>query len=67
MRSIHASQFLYHVWRYTNSKEINVFYYTNENSLLLEASTTNEICEKISTGEKKFTYLSENIKFKIHS
>ncbi|MEK3917720.1 hypothetical protein [Paenibacillus sp. FSL H7-0331] len=64
-RAIHSSQFTYNLWYYTSSVKLEVEYRDFENVPYLRASTTNEICEKIGSREKPFTYLAEFINLEL--
>jgi hypothetical protein len=62
-RGIHASQLVYPLWFISESKTSTVVYKTRDGKTFLKAQGTKEICEKIKSGEKKFEYLAEHIKF----
>ncbi len=64
-RAIHSSQFLYHLWTYTQSNEVRIEYRLLDGSSYFISSANGEVCRKISTNEKPIEYLAENATFKV--
>lgn len=62
-RAIHSSQFLYHLWLHTKSKNVAIEYRKISGAPYLISSTTNSVCEKICDGDEEISYLADKVKF----
>jgi hypothetical protein len=67
-RGIHASQVLNQLWLLTDSKFLEIKYFTNVNQLYLTSSIKGEIFEQMENDDKKdIHYFAKNVKFKIEN
>lgn len=62
-RAIHSSQFLYHLWLHTKSKNVSIEYRTMSGVPYLISSTINSVCEEIFDGNEEISYLADKVKF----
>lgn len=65
IRGLHSSQFIYQIWYFTDSKHITVEYRQKNNDPYIISSSTSDVCQAISSGQKEFTYLAEKVKFQL--
>jgi hypothetical protein len=67
-RGIHSSQLLNQLWLLTNSKYLEIRYFTNENDLFLTSSISGEIFEQMEQDdEKDIHYFAKNVNFKLEN
>ncbi len=67
-RGIHSSQLLNQLWLLTNSKYLEIRYFTNGKDLFLTSSINSEIFEQMANDDKKdIHYFAENVTFKLKS
>ncbi len=64
-RAIHSSQFLYHLWLHTKSKNVMIEYINYGDSPYLLSSTTQTVCEKICEGKEDISYMASQVKFEL--
>lgn len=64
-RAIHASQFVYQLWKVTKSSVLVIQYDTKSGSRSLITTAKSEDCEKVHSGEESFSYLSSVVDFEI--
>lgn len=65
-RALHASQFVYQLWKITKSNASIVKYGTKSGEKSLTAVAKAEDCERVFRGEKDFAYLMEVIEFEVN-
>jgi hypothetical protein len=67
-RGIHSSQLLNQLWLLTNSKYLEIKYFTNDSRQYLTSSIESEIFEQMEQDDNKGTsFFAENVKFKIET
>lgn len=62
-RGIHSSQFLVNLWLVTNKAELIVKYHKENGELFMISKCDGNTCDLISSKEKNFSYLAENVVF----
>jgi hypothetical protein len=67
-RGIHSSQLLNQLWLITDSKYLEIRYFTNEKELYLISSISSEIFEEMEKDDKKdIHYFAENVTFRLNN
>ncbi|PKP30511.1 MAG: hypothetical protein CVT99_12645 [Bacteroidetes bacterium HGW-Bacteroidetes-16] len=67
-RAIHSSQLLNQLWLLTNSKNLEIKYFTKDKMLYLTSSIKSDIFEQMTKDESKgIEYFAENVEFKIEN
>ncbi len=65
-RGIHSSQLLNRLWLLTDSKFLEIRYFTNEKDLFLTSSIRSDIFEQMEKDDKKdIHYFAENVTFEL--
>jgi hypothetical protein len=67
-RGIHSSQLLNQLWLITDSKYLEIRYFTNEKELHSTSSISSEIFEEMEKDDKKdIHYFAENVTFRLNN
>lgn len=65
-RMIHASQFVYPVWKNLKKQNIELKFQDSDGNLVLTSKVNGDVCESIAEGQIPFSELANESEFEIH-